>query len=61
VVAERPFFEECDLTGGAAACVLLVRVVQDLTDGVLLLIMLRCYSYFNNVEIYMNNDLYKFY
>jgi hypothetical protein len=60
VVAERPFFEECDLSEGAA-CVLLVRAVQDLTDGVLLLIMLRCYSYFNNVEIYMNNYLYKFY
>jgi hypothetical protein len=50
VVAERPFFEEYDLPEGAAACVLLVRVVQDLTDGVLLLIMLRCYSYFNNVK-----------
>jgi hypothetical protein len=60
VVAERPFFEECDLPGGAA-CVLVVQSVQGLTDGVLLLITLRCYSYFNNVEIYMNNYLYKFY
>jgi hypothetical protein len=46
-VAERPFVEECDLPEGAAACLL---VAQDLTDGVLLLITLRCYSYSNNVR-----------
>jgi hypothetical protein len=44
-VAERPFVEVCDLRGGAA-CLLSVQMVQGLTDGVLPLIMLRCYSYF---------------
>ena len=49
VVAERLFVEEYDLPEGVA-CLLLVRSVQDSTDGVLPLITLRCYSYFNNVE-----------
>jgi hypothetical protein len=49
-VEERPFVEECDLLEGAA-CLLLVQTVQDLTDDVLPLIMLHCYSYLNNVKL----------
>lgn len=43
---ELPFVEVCDLQGGAACLLSAVQMVQGLTDGVLPLIMLRCYSYF---------------
>ena len=48
--AEHPFFEEYDLPGEPTACLLLVQMVEDSTDGVLPLIVLHCYSYFNNVR-----------
>lgn len=52
----HPFVEECDLSEGAA-CLMSVQMVEDLTDGVLPRITLRCYSYFNNIKckMYMNN------
>jgi hypothetical protein len=48
-VAEYPFFEEYDLPEGGAYS-LMVQMGPDLTDGVLPLKVLHCYSYFNNVN-----------